>query len=131
MADQTTQSTVIQEVPEWFRGYLNEAMARATGVANLPYQPYTGARINPFTPDQQSSFDTVRNSQGAWNPYAQTASGQLGMAAGLPSAMSTASPYYQNAMNIAGQDTVGGYLGAGSNDINQATGISGLGAASP
>lgn len=131
MAEQTTQSTIIQEVPEWFRGYLNSTLARATGVADLPYQGYTGARINPFTTDQQSSFNTVRGMQGAWNPYAQTASGQLGMAAGLPSAMSTVSPYYENAMGIAGQDTVGGYLGAGSNDINQATGISGLGSASP
>lgn len=131
MADTTTQSTVVQDVPEWFRGYLNNMMARSQGVADMQYQPYTGARIQGFTPDQQSSFSTVRNAQGAWNPYAQTASNQLQTAAGLPSAFSSVDPYYQNAFGIANQDTVGGYLGAGTNDINQAAGMSGLGSASP
>lgn len=131
MADTTTTSNITQEVPAWYRPYLEEAMARARGVANQAYQPYTGARIQPFTTDQLSSFDTVRSSQGAWNPYAQTASNQLGAAAGLPSAFSSVDPYYQNAFGIAGQDTVGGYLGAGTGDINQATGISGLGTAQP
>lgn len=131
MADTSTVSNITQNVPEWYRPYLEEVMARARGVANQPFQPYTGARIQPFGPDQQTSFNTVRSMQGAWNPYAQTAESQLNMAAGLPSAMSTVSPYYGTAMGIAGQDTVGGYLGAGSNDINQATGISGLGSAQP
>lgn len=131
MADTNTVSNITQEVPSWYRPYLEEAMARARGVANQAYQPYTGARIQPFTQDQSSSFDTVRNMQGSWNPYAQTASNQLQSAAGLPSAFSSVDPYYQNAAGIAGQDTVGGYLNQGTNDINQATGISGLGAASP
>lgn len=131
MADTSTTSSITQQVPEWYRPYLEEVMARGRGVANQPFQPYGGARIQGFTPDQQSSFDTVRGMQGAWNPYAQTASNQLQFAAGLPSASATIDPYLGNAMGIAGQDTVGGYLGAGTNDINQATGISGFGAASP
>lgn len=131
MADTSTTSNITQEVPAWYRPYLEEVMARGRGVANQQYQPYGGARIQGFTPDQNSSFDTVRGMQGAWNPYAQTASNQLNTAAGLPSAFSSVDPYYQNAAGIAGQDTVGGYLGAGTGDINQATGISGLGTASP
>jgi hypothetical protein len=131
MADTTTVSNITQEVPSWYRPYLEEAMARARGVANQQYQPYGGARIQPFTQDQNTSFNTVRGMQGAWNPYAQTASSQLDQAGGLPSSLGLAEGYYGNAMGIAGQDTVGGYLGQGTNDINQATGISGLGSASP
>lgn len=131
MADTSTTSNITQEVPLWYRPLLEESIARARGVSNQAYQPYTGARIQGFAPDQQSSFDTVRGMQGSWNPYAQTASAQLQSAAGLPSAFGVSDPYFQRASNAAFQDTVGGYLGAGSSDINQATGISGLGSASP
>lgn len=48
----TTKSEPPDYVKPYSVGYLNQA----SNVANLPYQPYTGARIADFTPSQQLGF---------------------------------------------------------------------------
>jgi len=127
----TTAQVIQQELPSWYRALIEEVTARARGVANEPYQPYTGPRIQPFVPAQLQSFQTVQNAQGAWSPYFGQSVNTLNAALGMPSAMSATSPFYAGAAGVAGQDTTGGYLGAGTGDIDQSVGMSGLGAASP
>jgi hypothetical protein len=131
MADTSTTSTITQELPAWYQPLVAESIARARGVANQAYQPYTGSRIQGFTPDQLASFGTVQGAQGSWNPYANMAQSQFNQASGLPGAFDTASPYLGMAANIGNQDQTAGYLGAATGDINQAQMMSGLGAASP
>ncbi|WP_421696941.1 tail fiber domain-containing protein [Ancylobacter sp.] len=38
-------------------------------LAKQEYTPYTGQLVAGFTPDQQAAFESIRSSQGAWQPY--------------------------------------------------------------
>ena len=49
---------------------------RAVGVSNLPFVPYTGARVAGFNPDQLAGFDQIRsnfNQSMGFNPRGQLA----------------------------------------------------------
>lgn len=49
------------DIPERFRGFVDQNLALAEQIANRPYQQYTGQRIAGFTPDQQAAFQQVRS----------------------------------------------------------------------
>lgn len=85
------------------------ALNAAQSAASQPLQQYNGATIAGFTPDQQSAFGTIDQSQGIQTPYinqAQSAltAGQAPLWNGVqqfsPSAVQQyASPYTQNVLN--------------------------------
>ena len=47
----TTKQIVQQEVPEYFRPYLERIFGRAESISEEPYQPYRGQRL--AAPGQQ------------------------------------------------------------------------------
>jgi hypothetical protein len=49
-------STTKTEPPDYVKPYSVGYLNQASNVANLPYQPYTGARIADFSPSQQLGF---------------------------------------------------------------------------
>lgn len=102
--------------------FQNEQLNRIAGLSAADYKPYDVSKMFAgFTPDQQNAFQGVRNAQGSWQPYFNTATNLLnssntaafdpvsaGMpafnqASGTPTALSTANPYLQFAGQTAPQ----------------------------
>lgn len=50
------------EPPDYVKPYAQAYLQQAGQVANLPYQPYTGARIADFTPSQNLGFGMTQQS---------------------------------------------------------------------
>lgn len=110
----TTYGQTVENMPKWYSDYTQGLVARANAIAAEPYQQYNGPRIAGFSPDQNASQQTVRNMQGAWQPYTNAATGYFN-SSGQVNPLSWASPYL---------DTAGGYADSGANTDIQ-------GAASP
>lgn len=78
-----TQSTVTQtNLPEYAQPYYESLLDRGEAMSEQEYDPYGGARIAGFTPEQQSAFDM------------QVAAGTT-----APKGMIDAQDYYSNIMN--------------------------------
>ena len=70
-SNQTVESTVETQLPDWITAASQGLIQKATDVANTGYIPYQGQRISDFTPDQMAAFQGIRNLQG----YGQDALG--------------------------------------------------------
>lgn len=96
------------DIPERFRGFVDQNLALAEQIANRPYQQFTGQRIAGFTPDQQAAFQQVRNLpsqyQGSLN-NANTAFTAAANSAADPSLMM--SKYMNPYENQVVQSTIG------------------------
>ena len=97
---QKTESTSTQQTSADPRAQAlyTDVLSRAEAAAQQPYQAYQGQLVAGFTPDQLAAMQGVRDVQGAYAPYFQTAA-QYGQAAGQaisPSQIQQAmSPYIQ------------------------------------
>lgn len=69
-----TTTTSTAPPPEVMAAY-QALLARATPLADTPYQQYTGARVAGFSGDQNAAFQTVRDAQGVAQPYIDQATG--------------------------------------------------------
>jgi len=77
----TTQQ-ITQELPAWARPYAKESLAKASALADSPYQTYGGERIAQFSPLQQGAFGRAEGQQVA---------GQIGFGTGLAGMAGTSS----------------------------------------
>lgn len=60
-------TTTKTEPPDYVKPYSVDYLNQAAGVANLPYTPYSGARIADFTPEQNLGFGmTTANALGSY-----------------------------------------------------------------
>lgn len=77
-----TSTTVIQgtQIPEWVSQGGQKLFNEASELAKQPYPAYTGARVAPFTADENTGFQLSRDSVGAWQPYMDSANSQLAAA---------------------------------------------------
>lgn len=66
--DTTTTQTSQTTADPTTLGREQQLWDRASGLANQPYQAYTGQRIAGFTPDQLAGFDAARAAAGAGVP---------------------------------------------------------------
>lgn len=66
-AKQTQTSTQTTKIDPTLMARQNELWGRALGLANTPYQMYTGQRFAGFTPDQLASFDATRGAVASGN----------------------------------------------------------------
>ena len=104
-------SSTTTSVPEWAVPYGQQYLARASQVADLPYQQYTGQRTAGLNGVQQSAMGAIqqRAMQGSpvMNSAAQTlqdtASGQY---------LGAGNPYLQQQVDAANADTVRAYIRA-------------------
>jgi hypothetical protein len=101
-----TTSTQVQ-LPEWYTQYVTDMLGRAQAVGNLPYTPYGGPRIAPFTETEKAGFEAIKKGAGAYKPFLSQAGEALGRAG-----------------DISG-------MGAAAGDLSQAASMSGAGAAKP
>ena len=79
---QAAPNTIIQgtQIPEWVSQGGRELFGEARDLAKQPYPTYSGARIAPFSADEETGFQLSRGSVGAWQPYMDQAKGQLAAA---------------------------------------------------
>lgn len=71
----TTTSTTLP--PAYLQDAYTQLLSKAQNVANTPYTPYSGQLVAGFTPDQQSAFNTVNQTQGISQPYTQQATSDV------------------------------------------------------
>src|SRR5574341_1328470 len=85
----TLTSTSQTDVDPVLRARQNALWNRATGVADQPYQYYTGQRFEDVTPDELASFEAARGAAGAGSSELESAIGNLGLLGGfLPPSVS-------------------------------------------
>lgn len=72
-----TDTTTVQNFPDWAvpaaQGYLN----RAVDVSNLPYTPYTGQTVAGMNPYQSNAYQAIAARAGQGSPVMNAASGEL------------------------------------------------------
>lgn len=108
----TSTTAVLQQtqLPQWYQQLLEGVIGRATGVADAPYQPYTGPRIESFTPDQLAAFQAVQQQQGTWGQQFDPAS-QLALASGQSNVLGQTMPYYGQAAGLSALEAGQPYIG--------------------
>lgn len=74
-----SNTSTVSPPPEVMENY-RKVMDRASTLAGTPLTQYQGPMVAPFTPDQQSGFGAVRNAQGSYQPYFNSAMGNLDQA---------------------------------------------------
>ena len=68
-ATQPTSSTVTQtNLPQYVQPYFERTLQRSEAIAQEPYQAYPDQRLATFNPDQQASFQGVRDIYNQGNP---------------------------------------------------------------
>lgn len=128
----TGTQTTTSAPPGYIADAYKDVLAQAENVYGLPLQQYGGPQLAGFTPDQNASFDTIRDANGAWAPYLSSASNLVNSATGgytprdyASNVSSYMNPYDDNVVNAflddsrrgdatAMQDTVGNAIAAGA-----------------
>lgn len=103
----TTYGSSTTGIPQFLSDYTQGLLSKSNAVAAEPYPTYQGARITPFSQDQNDAFGMVRDSMGAYNPALNNGISAVNTAAGM-------SPF-----------------GAGQGTLNAASGINAMGQAAP
>ena len=68
----TKMATSTSDISPRYQDYVNQSLSLAGQIANMPYIPYEGERIAPFSPDQNAAFNLVRGGQQRFMPMQQT-----------------------------------------------------------
>jgi hypothetical protein len=69
----TSQTVTQSNIPEYARPFFENLLNATQSEISQPYQPYSGARVQGFTPDQSASFSGIRNLNMLGNPTTDTA----------------------------------------------------------
>jgi hypothetical protein len=75
----TNTSTSATTIDPALKARQDALWQQAGGIANQPYQPYTGERVAGLTPDQLASFEAARGAAGAGIGELDAASGGAGL----------------------------------------------------
>src|SRR5215831_10972786 len=76
-----TSTSTTTAPPAWVQGDYQGLLNAAQQQAAVPYAPYTGPMVAPFTPDQIAAFGGIENMQGMGMPYINAAASLTGGAA--------------------------------------------------
>ena len=66
-------NTMVSEPPEWLVPHLQGFINQGLGLANQPYEAYTGQRIAEFTPQHDTAFQMIQDRALEGSPYMDTA----------------------------------------------------------
>ena len=119
----SSSSTSQLQLPEWYTQYVTDMLGRAQAVGGLPYTPYSGPRIAPFTETERAGFETIKKGAGAYKPFL-TQSGEALSKAGEMTGMGAAAGDLSRAASMSG-------AGAAQPFFGKATDMSAVGAAKP
>lgn len=134
---QYVNTTNTTQLPAWMQSSIQDILARGTGLANEPYQPYGGPRVAGFTADQTAGQDFLRDNVTAYAPWLGAAGNYTNMAGGMNVANAGNLDFNAAAKmfsDTAGVDTAGiatPLVGEGSQYLRQSTQGSGYDTGSP
>lgn len=57
----SSKTTTVQKVPEYIEQGGKDVLARATALADKPFEPFSGQRVADFSADQQTAFQQLRD----------------------------------------------------------------------
>lgn len=111
MAEGTTTTNSVSELPQWAGPYMGDMLGRSMALSYTPYQAYPGQRVADFNPMQQQSFGMVQGMADQGLPWQTNAGSDLANQAGIAAlntgqwtnpgvASSYMSPYMQNVVDI-------------------------------
>lgn len=107
---QPTSSTVTQtNLPAYVQPYFENVLQRSSAVSQQAYQPYDDQRLATFNPDQNASFQSVRDIFNAGTP------GQITGATSTANAVAGLLPY--NLQNTWNTPTASAYMNPYINNV--------------
>lgn len=82
----TSTTSTVSNLPAYIQPYMERNLQRAEGIAQEPYQPYNDQRLSVFNPDQNASFQGVRDlyNQGTPSTLQAAQSSLYGQQARMP-----------------------------------------------
>ncbi len=108
MAGGSDSQTTTQSMPAWMQPYAENYLKRASQVADLPYQQYSGQRVASFNPAQQYGMNAIANRAMSGSPIMSTASQTLQDTAG-GKYLGAGNPYLQQQIDATSGDIVRNY----------------------
>jgi len=130
-----TKQTVL---PEWYTNYAMDILSGQQAIASRPYETAPMPRVAGFTPTQQQAFGMTGTAATAYQPLLNQATGVAQAAAGAPGALTTAQPYYQQALSsleqgigTSGATAAQPYFGQAQSLFGQSAASNGATAAQP
>lgn len=109
-----TYGQTTTDVPAWYNDYTQGLIARANAVAAEPYQAYGYPRLAGLDPAQQQAYQKAYGLESMYQPIMNQAVGSA-VAAGQGSALSAASPYFQQALTYNPMTAAQPLLGEAAN----------------
>ena len=109
-----TYGQTTTDVPAWYNDYTQGLIARANAVAAEPYQAYGFPRLAGLDPAQQQAYQKAYGLESMYQPIMNQAVGSA-VAAGQGSALSAASPYFQQALTYNPMTAAQPLLGEAAN----------------
>jgi hypothetical protein len=95
-----TKQTIL---PDWYSGYAQDILAGQRAIADRPYATAPMPRVAGFTPAQLEAFQQTGTAAGAYQPLLGEATAAARGAASGPGALSSAQPYYGQALSSLAQ----------------------------
>ena len=133
-----TDMTKQQVLPEWYTNYAMDILSGQQAIANRPYETAPMPRVAGFTPTQQQAFGMTGTAATAYQPLLNQATGVAQSAANAPGALTTAQPYYQQALSsleqgigTSGAAAAQPYFGQALSSLGQSAASNGVTAAQP
>jgi len=130
-----TKQTVL---PEWYTNYAMDILSGQQAIASRPYETAPMPRVAGFTPTQQQAFGMTGTAATAYQPLLGQATQAAQAAAGAPGALTTAQPYYQQALSsleqgigTSGAAAAQPYFGQALSSLGQSAASNGVTAAQP
>jgi hypothetical protein len=72
-----SDTTTVQNFPDWAVPTAQDYLGRATQVADLPYTPYTGSTVADVNPYQMGGYQAIAARAAGGSPVMDAASGEL------------------------------------------------------
>lgn len=120
-ASVTTYGETTSNVPTWYSDYTQGLISKANAIAAEPYQPYSQARIAPLDYAQNKAYSNTLNLSGTYEPMLNQAQNAI-YNAGAGSALSTAQPYINQALQYNPYSAASPMLGEAGNYLRQQVG---------
>lgn len=117
----TTYGETTQDLPTWYSDYTQGLISRANAIAAEPYRAYNQPRIAGLDYGQQRAYEEAFGLAGQYQPTINAAIG-LAQQGGQGSALQTAQPYFQEALNYNPLTFSGPLLGEAAGTIRQQIG---------
>jgi hypothetical protein len=126
----SSRETSRVELPSWYTEYAKDMLGRSRGIADMPYQPFPGPRIAPFTETEKAGMRETFGAAGSYKPYLGAAGDILGTVGGK-SSFGAAAPFIGEGAGFTREAAFGTGMPIAERYFQEALGMTPTGAAAP